>query len=62
MSSVRETLREIADELPDECSWDEVMHRIYVRQQIEAGIADADSGDLLSHEQVFARFREANDE
>lgn len=62
MSSVKDTLREIADELPDECSWDEVMHRIYVRQQIEAGLADADAGNVVSHEEIFARFREADDE
>ncbi len=62
MSSVKDILRAIADELPDECSWDEVMHQIYVRQQIEAGLADADAGNVLSHEEVFAKFREANNE
>jgi predicted transcriptional regulator len=61
MSSVKNTLREIADELPEECSWDDVMYRIYVRQQIEAGITDVDAGNVVSHEEVFSKFREAGD-
>ena len=60
MASVKDTLHEIADELPEECSWDEVMHRIYVRQKIEAGLADADSGNVVSNEDVFSKFRQDN--
>lgn len=58
MSNVKDTLREIADELPEGSSWDDVMYRIYVRQKIEAGITEAEAGDVLSHEEVFSKFRE----
>ena len=56
MSDVRQSVLEIAEKLPDECTWDEVMYRIYVRQKIEAGIKDVDAGRLVPHEEVFKEF------
>ncbi len=58
MSSVKEAVLELAKRLPDECTWDEVMYQIYVRQKIEAGIKDADEGRTVSHEEVFEEFEE----
>ena len=57
MSSVKESLRDIVDQLSDECTWDEVMDRIYVRQKIEAGLADEASGQTVSHEEVFSKYK-----
>jgi predicted transcriptional regulator len=54
MSSVKESLRDIVDQLPDECTWDEVMDRIYVRQKIEAGLADEVAGRTVTHQDVFS--------
>lgn len=45
---------ELLNKLPDECTWDDIMSELFVRQKIEAGIADADAGRVVSHEQVFA--------
>ena len=59
MSTIKEALKEIVEQLPDECTWDDVMYQVYVRQKVEAGIADADAGRVVSHEEVFAEFREA---
>ena len=53
MSTVRESLLEIAARLPDECTWDEVMYQIYVRQKIEAGLNDVAEGRTVDHEKVF---------
>jgi predicted transcriptional regulator len=55
MSTVKESLLEIARQLPEQCTWDEVMYKIYVRQKIEAGLKDADEGRTFDHEVVFAR-------
>ncbi len=33
------------------------MYEIYVRQAIEAGLADAQAGRMLSHEDALARIR-----
>jgi len=59
MPTIKEALKEIADQLPDECTWDDVMYQVYVRQQVETGLADADAGRVVSHEDVFAEFKEA---
>jgi hypothetical protein len=46
----------LLDELPEETSWDEVMYKIYVRQKIEKGLADCESGKVLTTEQVKQYF------
>ena len=43
---------ELLNKLPDECTWDDIMSELFVRQKIEAGIADADAGRVVSHEEV----------
>lgn len=58
MNTVREELMELAKRLPDECTWDDVMYQIYVRQKIEEGIRAADEGRTVSHEEVFSEFEE----
>jgi predicted transcriptional regulator len=56
MSPVKEAMLELAKNLPDECTWDEVMYQVYVRQKIEAGIKDADEGRVISHEEILREF------
>lgn len=36
-------------------SWDDLMYEIYVRQAVERGIADADAGRVLSHDEAMSR-------
>jgi predicted transcriptional regulator len=57
MNGVKEALLELAQQLPDECTWDEVMYQIFVRQKIDAGLKDAQEGRTSSHEDVFEEFR-----
>ena len=54
--SVKEGALELVKHLPEKCTWDELMYRIYVRQKIEAGIKDAEEGREFSHEKVFEEF------
>ena len=46
----------IAKKLPDDCSWEDVMYQIYVRQKIQAGLDDAENDRVVSDEEVFAEF------
>jgi flagellar biosynthesis component FlhA len=39
--NVKQEARRLIDKLPDDATWDDVMHEIYVRQAIEAGLADS---------------------
>ena len=52
---------ELLNKLPDECTWDDIMSELFVRQKIEAGIADADAGRVVSHEEVFAELSRDDD-
>ena len=55
-ATVKEALKDIINQLPEECSWDEVMSRIYVRQKIESALADIAAGRTISHDEVFEEF------
>lgn len=54
-SDVKSAARETIDLLPDDATWDDVIYRMYVRQKIEAGLADAEAGNLISTEEVRKR-------
>ena len=43
--------------LPESATWDDLAYEIYVRQAIEAGVTEADSGRTVSHEDALARVR-----
>lgn len=50
--------REIIDRLPESASWEDVMYELYVREAIDAGLADVAAGRTTPHEQVRARLSE----
>ena len=56
----KEELRRETDtliqELPDDTSWDDLMYRIYVRQKIERGHGDKESGQVHSTRFVEEHF------
>jgi hypothetical protein len=53
---IKEEARRLVESLPDEATWDDLMHRIYVRQAIEAGLADSQAGRSRDVKDVRARF------
>ena len=54
--SIKEEARRLVDQLPDNSTWDDLMHEIYVRQAIERGIADSDARRTTSVEEVREKF------
>ena len=58
MSSVniKEEARRLIDKLPEDITWDDLMHEIYVRQAIEAGLADSEAGRTTDVDEVAAKF------
>jgi hypothetical protein len=54
-ASVKDEARRLVEKLPDDASWDDLMHEIYVRQAIEAGLEDSHAGKLNSLEDVRAK-------
>ena len=57
MVPTKEKVRDLLDRLPDDCSIDDVLYHLYVIQEIESGMADANAGRTISHEQVVAELR-----
>jgi predicted transcriptional regulator len=53
---IRPDAQRLVEQLPESSSWDDLMHEIYVRQAIEAGLADADANRVLTVAEVRARF------
>ena len=56
--NLKEEAYRLVDQLPANASWDDLMHKVYVRQAVEAGLADADAGRVVSHEEALAQFRQ----
>ncbi len=43
------------EELPDDASWEDVQHSIYVRERIERGRREAVEGRLVEQEEIERR-------
>ena len=50
--TVKDEARQLIDSMPDNATWSDVMYEIYVRQEIEKGLADIDTGHFKDHEEV----------
>jgi predicted transcriptional regulator len=58
MPSAKATVRAVLDQLPDDCSMEDVLYRLYVVQKVKAGLADVDADRLVPHEQVADEIRQ----
>ena len=54
--SIKEEARRLVEALPDDSTWEDLGHRIYVRQAIEAGFEDSEAGRLVDVGDVRFRF------
>ncbi|MBA4191618.1 MAG: hypothetical protein C0467_26870 [Planctomycetaceae bacterium] len=52
MSTVKTEAIKLVQGLPDDCTWDQVVYRVYLRAQIEKGLADVAAGRVVPHEEV----------
>lgn len=58
MSLLKETAIESIKRLPDECTIEDIMYRIDLVAQIYEGVKDADSGRLITSEELLERVEE----
>lgn len=56
MSSVKEQVHQIADSLPDDATWEQVMVEVYVREKIERGERAISERRTVTHDEVKRRF------
>jgi predicted transcriptional regulator len=54
-ANLKEEAKRLIQRLPDDATWDDLMHEIYVRQAIEAGLEDSRAGRVSSVEDVRVR-------
>jgi predicted transcriptional regulator len=53
MQTMKQIVHDIADHLPEQATWDDVMYTFYVRQKIEEGLKDIEEGRTVSHEDAM---------
>ena len=54
--TVKEQARELVEKLPDDCTWNDLMDRIYVILAVEAGLSDSEIGRTQSVDEVRLQF------
>ena len=55
-TNIKQEAHRLIEQLPETATWDDLMYEIYVRQAIEAGLADSEAGRTLDIKEVRAKF------
>jgi len=55
-TNIKQEAQRLVENLPENATWDDLMYQIYVRQAIEAGLADSEAGHTLDVQEVRAKF------
>jgi len=55
MSTVKDEVRKLLDQLPDDVSFEDIQYHIYVRQKLEQGLTDLQEGRVLTQEDLERR-------
>jgi hypothetical protein len=53
----KQTVREVLDRLPDDCSLDDVLYHLYVVNAVNRGQAEVAAGQTVSHDDVARELR-----
>lgn len=56
VENIRDKVHHLADQLPENATWKDVLYEAYVRQAIEAGLEAADRGEFATDEEVKSAF------
>ena len=62
MPSAKEEIRKMLDALPENATWEDVQHSIYVRERIERGRREAGEGKVIEQAEVETRMKRWLDE
>jgi len=55
-ANLKESLHQLADQLPESATWKDVLYEAYVHQEVEAGLEEARRGEFASDEEVKVAF------
>jgi predicted transcriptional regulator len=56
MSTVKEQVRQIAEKLPENATWEQARYELHVREQIEEGERAITEGRTVPHDEVKKLF------
>jgi len=54
--SAKQLARAAVEQLPEDATVDDVMERLAFLAEVERGLAEAEAGHTIPHEEVLARF------
>jgi predicted transcriptional regulator len=52
VSTIKENAKMLINSLPDSSTWDDIMYEIYVKQKIDKGLKEVNSGKVIPHRDV----------
>jgi hypothetical protein len=55
MATAKEEIRRLIESLPDDASWEDVQHSIYVRERIDRARRELAEGKVLDQDEVESR-------
>jgi hypothetical protein len=53
---IKEEAYKLIRELPENATWEDLMHKIYVRESIERGLADSQAGRIQAVSDVRQKY------
>ena len=56
MSTLSQKVHRIAEQLPEEATWEDVRYQVELQASIERGLADANAGRVVPVEELLAEF------
>jgi predicted transcriptional regulator len=57
VTTVKEDVRQILDSLPDDTTYEDVQYHLFVRQRIQRGLDELNSGRTVTQQEVEQRMR-----
>jgi predicted transcriptional regulator len=54
--NIKQQAHSLIEQLPDNCTWDDIMNQVYLILTVEAGLADSQAGRVKSVEEVRSQF------
>jgi predicted transcriptional regulator len=55
MSTAKEEVQKMLEQIPDDSSFEDIQYHIYVREKIKRGLKDIEEGRILDQEEIERR-------
>lgn len=55
-TDIKVEAKKLVENMPDDSTWDDLMHEVYVRQAIESGIEDSKAGRTVHVAEIRKKY------